>query len=265
MRDQVKAHVRNAILEHLFEYLEDMSDPATGDHLNAQGRAIVRGARDKYTASGRGTLPSYLGQLIDVFLRPPTVSWKELFRALIMNALKVVPMFGYKRVSKLRAAIARQFKRKGYTLARRIPLFPGTELDDKFTIIYVMDTSGSMGYDDLAAGFAEIQHIQKSANELEIYVLHVDAAVAKAQKMGPYDVLDSEAAGRGGTDFETAFAYIKENYQHVDLVVYATDGYAPAPTTQLACPTVWLLTPSGHDPIGTRAGHYVLRMQDYPA
>ncbi len=47
-----------------------------------------------------------------------------------------------------------------------------------------------------------------------------------------------------------------------DILIYCTDGYAPAPHTKLPIPTVWLITPRGQ-PVMKEAGHITIEMKDY--
>jgi predicted metal-dependent peptidase len=98
---------------------------------------------------------------------------------------------------------------------------------------------------------------------MEIHVLYVDAGVGKHYTVGPYDELDYGIVGRGGTDFEVAFAYVADHGGHIDLMVYVTDGFAPRPTTKLPCQTIWLLTANGQSNMHDQPGHTVLQMRDY--
>jgi len=72
--------------------------------------------------------------------------------------------------------------------------------------------------------------------------------------------------GRGGTDFDPGFEHVlnlcRSHDNAPDILVYCTDGYAPAPTVKLPIPTVWLLTPHGR-PIMNEAGHINIFMKDY--
>jgi predicted metal-dependent peptidase len=65
--------------------------------------------------------------------------------------------------------------------------------------------------------------------------------------------VDLTVTGRGGTDFNPPFIRCQEMLaggRAVDLLVYATDGYAPPPdvNSRVPIPVVWLLTPNGQVP-----------------
>lgn len=260
---RAKHDISRSIYEHLMKYLQPGSgDPAVGSHLEAHGKAVVGRTLRDMPAPGRGTIPANVLEVINSFLRPATVSWRELLRAFVTRTIKSKPQRGMRRISKARAALRLRFAKQLAAL-KRMPLFPGTERDNTYRIVYVLDTSGSMGVADLQAGLSELQHIQKVSDGIEITVLYVDAGVGKSYKIGTYDEIDYALTGRGGTDFEVAFQYIKERGLKPDVVIYATDGYAPAPTTRLGCPTIWLLTPHGASVMEGVPGHITLQMRDY--
>jgi predicted metal-dependent peptidase len=274
LRNRIKQDLLKAVMDHLQEYISDASDPARGAHVDAHGKAIIRAATQQYKQSGRGTLPGYLEEIIAQLLRPPTVSWTEILHNYVVNALRGRPKRGNTRVSNNKAAMVMALKRSAEKLptlenfrrlaiAKRTPLFPGTERDKRFTIVVVRDTSGSMSTDDLAEGLAELLHIQKSWPDIELILLDVDAAVCCETRLGPTTPIDYSLVGRGGTDFEPAFQYIQDNVAHCDLVVYMTDGYAPPPTTMIPCMTIWLLTATGRSVMEGVAGHITIQMRPY--
>ena len=280
-RDNVKQHLKQAILEHLHEYIDDVTDPAHGHHLDAHGRSVLRNGVKSYKSTGRGTLPSGMSELIARFLAPPTVAWTDLLNAYCVNAQQSKPLRGFTHISKNRAAMQRFYEnldvnsaeteehaeqlRRMVAIGQRIPLFPGSMRDKRFEIYFVVDTSGSMSHDMLALALSELKHVQAATDDMVIHVLYVDAGVGKEYVLESGGEIDFELVGRGGTNFETAFAHIKETATQCDMVVYVTDGIAPKPTTQLECATLWLITPGGHHIMDGVAGHITLEMQDVAA
>ena len=249
--------------EHLAEYTEDVTDPARPQHIENYGKHTIKMCADEYGKS-RGKLPSGIAGLIEVFLQAPTVSWNSLLRSLTSKAKRSRPKRGMRTVSKVKAAL-RIFLKDKFPQIKQMPLVPGTTRDRKFEIWYIVDTSGSMAPQDLAAGLNDIKHIQGSGKDVTLHVLYVDAQVGKHYTIGPTDEIDYTLVGRGGTDFEVAFRYIKAHTDNPDLVVYATDGYAPPPSTKLPCPTIWLITATGKSDMHGVPGHTVLYMKPYPA
>lgn len=260
---QAKHDIVKGIKDHLADLLsKGANDPATAKHLDEHGKSIVRRVLRGLSDKGRGTLAGEILELIQAFLRPPAVSWRELLRAFVARTLKSKPKRGMRRISKPRAALRLRLAAQMDALSR-LPLFPGSERDNTYWIYYVLDTSGSMSAADLQAGLSELQHIQRVTDNVRITVLYVDAGVGKEYEIDSNSQIDYEITGRGGTDFETAFAHIKASGARPDVVIYATDGYAPRPATRLNCPTIWLLTPHGASVMEGVPGNITLQMRDY--
>lgn len=157
-------------------------------------------------------------------------------------------------------------RKKQLSLLKRVPPFPGIRHSNKFTIVYAVDTSGSMSSDDLRLGLSELQQIQKADSDITIIVMQSDAQVAHEYTVGATDQIDFKIYGRGGTDFEPVFDRVLELLRSTetapDILIYATDGYAPPPSKRLPIPVVWLITPTGR-PVCNEAGHITLVMKDY--
>lgn len=161
---------------------------------------------------------------------------------------------------------AKKERLRRLSMLRRVPPFPGIKHSNKFTIVYAVDTSGSMSSNDLRLGLSELQQLQKADSEIKIIVMQSDARVAHEYTVGCNDEIDFKIYGRGGTDFEPVFERVKEllgsTENAPDILIYATDGYAPQPTIRLPIPVVWLITPTGQ-PVCKDAGHITLVMKDY--
>lgn len=227
------------------------------------------------TYKSRGTLPGYLMELIRNMLMPPTVHWTAFLHDIVQRTRQTKKSRGMSRPSKKLAALKvyaakaeddgdERFRR--YAHVRQMPVFPGIKHSNKFTIVYLLDTSGSMGTNELREGLSELQHIQKSDSDVRICVIYIDTGVSKEYWVNANDELDWELTGRGGTDFEPGFKHVAEMSRKQDdapdILIYCTDGYAPPPTTKLPIPTVWLLTANGR-PVMKEAGHITIKMKSY--
>lgn len=246
------------------QLLQDYVDPARADAVHQNGVRTVRSTLASYKKT-RGTLPGNLEELLANFLRPPAVRWADLYAGLVASLLTTKPVRGMQRVSMAKAARAKFLRNKRAALASRLPLVPGTMRDRKFRVVFVEDTSGSMGMEDLAEGMNELHHMREQGVDLEVLVLHIDTRVAKEYWLGDGDEIDYTMCGRGGTDFEIAFAYVKkliDNGESFDFMTYATDGYAPKPRTTLPFPTIWLITAKGQEIMANEPNHITLRTQN---
>ncbi len=254
------------------EFLNNVVE-AMGSHLNLQpfgtidpsrleahAKKLVKVARAN--CRGHGNITGRIGELIEEMLRPPSVSWAQVLKARLTAAVRLKRARSMRRPSKKLAAIARHMR----GTMDRLPLFPGVSYDPVFRIIVPVDSSGSMnGNTDLAAALNEIEHIRAAMPNLEIVVLYVDCTVTKTQTLTNKSTLDRVVTGRGGTDFETAFAHVGEQMRRgekYDLLLYITDGIADPPRTKLPIPVIWLLTPRG-SAVCADAGHTTIYMRPY--
>jgi len=108
-------------------------------------------------------------------------------------------------------------------------------------VLFVVDTSGSMGARELACADPEARGLVDRG--ADVTVMQVDARVTKVQPYNRFDSL-TKFAGRGGTDFRPAFAAIETMQPRPDFVVYFTDGMGAAPAEQ-TIDTLWVLTDTG--------------------
>jgi len=254
-------------------------DETDAHKLDGHGRQIIKDAVDSHKKC-RGTIPSHIEELIRQMLMPPTVPWTQFLHDIVIRTQQTRKERGMARPSKVLSALVKKAqlwenedeKTKIAKIINRIrclkrtSVFPGIKQERKFTILYAIDTSGSMSTDELQKCTSELQHIQKSDPEIKIIVIYADADINKIYEIGPHDELDYGMGGRGGTDFEPVFEKTADMMRAFDkapdILVYATDGCAPPPTTVLPIPCVWLITP-GNQPPCKDAGHIVLEMKDY--
>lgn len=115
-------------------------------------------------------------------------------------------------------------------------------------VFIAVDTSGSIGGEELSLFMSEIKGILGSYPHLKCELYYADADV-----YGPY-TLDKAAplpkpVGGGGTSFVPFFEKIKDqgNWQDSRLCVYLTDGYGNFPEPAPDYPVLWVVTPGGLD------------------
>lgn len=131
-----------------------------------------------------------------------------------------------------------------------------SEMVDSLTVkmTICVDTSGSIGNDELAAFRGEIRGIQESYPKVEIQMYYADAAI-----YGPYELEREDdlpkPEGGGGTDFRPFFSATEEAH----LRIYLTDGYGAFPEQEPEGQTLWVVMPGGLPDEGFPWGR-VLRM-----
>ena len=92
------------------------------------------------------------------------------------------------------------------------------------TVAVIIDTSGSVDAQALAAFWTEIREIATELQPESVIVLQVDAALQDAAEYAPGDLPEEIAIkGRGGTDFRPGFAWLEEQGTAPSLCLYFTD------------------------------------------
>ena len=114
----------------------------------------------------------------------------------------------------------------------------------------MIDTSGSMGDDDIIYGISQLQAL---GNESEGFVVPCDAKVhwKGVQKIDQVkDLKKTKIIGRGGTVFDDFFKeFPNELGTDFDVIIIITDGYCGQVPYDLrpACDVVWVITTPGYE------------------
>ena len=108
-------------------------------------------------------------------------------------------------------------------------------------IAAVLDTSGSIPAEDLAAYLGEMRALLEEAMPEELILLQCDTAVRRVEQLRPGDDLARIAIeGRGGTLFQPAFDWILERAPSTRAIVYLTDLDCADRPQDPGLPVVWL-------------------------
>ena len=221
------------------------------DELTNRFKGIVARAVEDHQKSS-GTMPAGLEEALDKWLREPEINWVHIVRTMVVTTQKY----------RLRRSAVRMKRR---TIG--VPdfcSFPGQRKERKFRIGWLIDTSGSMGSEELEQGLNELRGIQKIDKEVEVVVVEADAAVEHEYELNsPNKRINYDVHGRGGTAFDPALLRAQE--LKVDVCFYFTDGYAPAPRpdSRVKCPFAWVITPGGQVPDATW-GHVIKTHRQQP-
>lgn len=181
-------------------------------------------ARNRTSEKGYGKLPASLRSYLDSILlkSKPLVDWRRVIKIFSESSSK----------TKVRSTLKRPSKRFGTN--------PGIKIRKQKKLLIAVDTSGSIGREELSTFFSEVHHIWRQGAEIQ--VLECDATV---QRVYPYKGVPPEfILGRGGTDFNPPIQYGNDNFRP-DGLIYFTDGVAPAPTVTARFPLLWVISDSG--------------------
>lgn len=110
------------------------------------------------------------------------------------------------------------------------------------SILLLIDTSGSVGEDDMQELAAEAQGVMAAYDGLELDVVYVDSQVQGHQHFTPADIpLKLEPKGGGGTDYRPGFAWAKEKGLTPSCAIYLTDGWCGDFPDSPPYPVLWVL------------------------
>lgn len=127
---------------------------------------------------------------------------------------------------------------------------PSVERSGLGPIVVAIDTSGSIGNEELEQFAGEISAICDETKPESIHVVYCDAAVQAWQEFQPSEPLHLEPRGGGGTDFRPVFEWVE--LQHIEPVclIYLTDlccySYPEAPDY----PVLWVTSSRNTAPFG---------------
>jgi predicted metal-dependent peptidase len=100
---------------------------------------------------------------------------------------------------------------------------PSVERAGVGTIVVAVDTSGSIGQEELEQFAGEITAISDEAKPEAIHIVYCDAVVQSTQQFGPSEPIDLEPRGGGGTDFRPVFEWVEANQIAPACLIYLTD------------------------------------------
>ncbi|SCJ00596.1 Uncharacterized protein conserved in bacteria [uncultured Ruminococcus sp.] len=179
----------------------------------------------------RGLLPAFAERILKELKKPQT-DWRTILNDFIQEEV----------VDYSFAPPDRRFDDSPFFL----PDFNGKE-DRVEDILFMIDTSGSMSDDMIAAAYSEVKGaIDQFNGKLKGWLGFFDAAIIKPQPFSDENEFKIiKPAGGGGTDFQIIFEYV---FHHMSdklpaSIIILSDGYAPFPLEKLAggIPVLWLL------------------------
>ncbi len=91
-------------------------------------------------------------------------------------------------------------------------------------IVFVLDTSGSMGENEFALFLGSVHKVLNELDPEEIVIIMNDAQVkGEFSVVSPEDLKEVRILGRGGTDFSGVWDYIRKNHPNTQFVLFVTD------------------------------------------
>lgn len=186
-----------------------------------EARQIIHEIVKEAAEKSRGKIPGHLEEAIAA-LKKPIVRWRELLR-----------QYMGKHIGNRRVTWAR--------MNRRRPEFgnPGHSTRAAATVTVIVDTSGSVGGEELAQFFTEIDNISYRSKVSILQWDHAFQGYSGHYRRG--DWRKFAIKGRGGTDMQAPINFLMENRLIGDCTIMLTDGYCnwsePKPFPMITCIT----------------------------
>jgi len=204
----------------LWEAMEGMSE-AERKLISKQIDYQLKEIAEELQKKNRGLIPSELESYIKGLfeIKEPVLDWKAYLRRFSSQSTKL---------------FTKKTRRKPN---KRFYGNPALKIKQRKNTLVAIDTSGSVSDKELLEFFNEIYHIYKSGTD--VTVIECDTAI---QRIYEYKgkLEDLSVKGRGGTSFEPVFAYLYENRDKYNNLIYLTDGECSSPKTQILKPVLWV-------------------------
>lgn len=237
----------------LEEELDEQYGRATSEVKNI-ARETAQEIKNHVAKHGRGSVPGSLLEAVDQLLdNKSKVHWTKELAHILKKATGRIEAGGmdFSLSHPSKRSFARGFPRPG--LVQYLP-----------EIAFVLDTSGSMGTEQIQAAILQTVGIFRGLGVESAWFVQADAAVAAAPKrVRLRDLKKIEIAGRGGTSFDPALQVVQGLQPRPDLVVYLTDGDGAATVKPKGIEVVWCIVPArwGRKP-DANFGHVVVIEED---
>lgn len=195
--------------------------------LEAHWKQAIQQARVLAQSQGKGELPAGVNRHLDA-IADPQLDWRsQLWRYLVHTPNDY-------------SGFDRRFIHQGLYL---------DHLEGESVEVYCcIDTSGSVGEEELSLFLGELQGILSAYPMLRCWLFYADASC-----YGPYELMDGSGIpapkGGGGTDFRPFFKKVARhwNREKQAVCVYLTDGYGDFPKQEPELSTLWVVVPGGLD------------------
>ena len=220
----------------------DLSDPRLDEHdiagtqeldadqIKELDGKIDRALREGGILAGRmgGNIPRSISDLLQ-----PQIDWREELAQFVSSATKGSDEFTWRKMNK------RQMANDIY--------MPSVENETVGEIIVAIDTSGSIGSEEITEFATELVAICNMCSPEQVRVLWWDTKVHGEQIFTEKDYGNIagllKPLGGGGTHVSSVSEYIVKNGISAECVLVFTDGYVEGNVKwEIKSPTLWMIT-----------------------
>jgi predicted metal-dependent peptidase len=238
----VNSHGGWAILEDVGDIAEVTPTElkSIAKQVRAKNKQMLRKLRDQMRRT-QGLIPGDVSEWLDHYLVPDETPWWHLLDTKIKGS----------KPAKFRARLE-EINPGMICISEQTTLIPpiwGQELDRSYRVLVWIDTSGSVSKDELGKLMSMLEALMRVDQDMEVRLIQGDTNARFDRVYTGNQNLPREAHGRGGTDFDAYFRYMKRYVDDLskrpDLIIVATDGGCSPVSLHLrfdGIPLVWLLT-----------------------
>jgi predicted metal-dependent peptidase len=197
------------------------ADARSDKDIDRIKKETAHAVQEHSKAKGRGSVPAGLERWAEGALKPPKVRWQDKLARAARNAVAFkagAVDLRYTRPARKQAGI-------GYGIGR--PILP-TYVAPVPRVMVAVDTSGSMGDDELRRCLAECDGVLRAVGS-DIQFITCDADVHTDTVIKNWRDVAKKLNGGGGTDFRPMFTRAMSKRLRPEVLVVCTDGCGPAP------------------------------------
>jgi predicted metal-dependent peptidase len=168
--------------------------------------ARVFEAHAQEKAAGTGSAGAFRGILADK--KGDDIPWGQILSMHMQELLVVDSTFSKPN---------RRFIGQGIVL-------PGPQKLPNGCLVFAVDTSGSLGQEELDIICGNVNDIVDAIQPIDVYIVYCDYSINKAVHFEFGDTIVMNAYGGGGTRFAPPFNWVTHEGITPDILVYFTDG-----------------------------------------
>jgi len=202
--------------------------PGTGDgrtesEADRMRKQVAEAAKKHEVKHGRGSVPAGFSRWADAFLTPPKVDWRQK----LAKVMRATIAFRPGAVTTTWKAFGRKQAALGFGPGK--PLTPAWR-NPVPRVAIAVDTSGSMGQNELLTAACEIDGILRAINS-EAEFTACDCAVHSVKTVRTAQEAVKEFKGGGGTSFIPVFEFFAKRKTQLppEVLIFVTDGDGWAP------------------------------------
>jgi predicted metal-dependent peptidase len=184
-------------------------------------KQTAQAIKDHVAQNGRGSVPAALERWADEALKPARVRWEDKLACVLRGAV------AWKAGSVDRKFTRPSRRQAGIGFGPGRPVLAGLVAPVP-RVMVAIDTSGSMGNDELARALAECSGVLRAVGG-DVDFVSCDCDVNAVVKARHWKDVAKKLIGGGGTDFVPVFEIAAQPRHRPDILVFITDGCGPAP------------------------------------